>query len=99
MCSIETEREPPVPNQNEDMGNYEELLRQYYARFFPYREFHQWLSYGDSSDGMFGAHCLACRCAVARQPFVTVVTLLVRERCSGTSLARNAARQTSAYCI
>lgn len=38
------------------MGNYEELLRQYYARFFPYREFHKWLSYGDNTDGVWTQH-------------------------------------------
>jgi hypothetical protein len=99
MCSIKNEREPPVPNQNEDMGNYEELLRQYYARFFPYREFHQWLSYGDSSDGMLGANCLACRCVVARQPFVTMVTHLLGSGIPASLAARNVAQQTSAYCI
>lgn len=43
----------PTRDQEENMGSYEDLLRQYYARFFPYRDFFRWLSYGDYTDGVW----------------------------------------------
>ncbi|KNC86401.1 hypothetical protein SARC_01451 [Sphaeroforma arctica JP610] len=36
-----------------ELAEFEALLKQYYSRFFPYKDYYKWLAYGDLSTGRY----------------------------------------------
>eukprot|EP01134_Creolimax_fragrantissima_P002343 CFRG2343T1 len=42
-----------VKQESGELADFESLLHQYYTRFFPYKEYYAWLSYGDLTFGRY----------------------------------------------